>query len=193
MRLTLNNYLFGLTSSLMLFLGACSDTTLGTFSVVEPLPARTIPSLGVQLPLTTALSIPLDVTTQESYDNGDYDYVTSVQILSLTLNIDPASDSDALEDGNLDDFDFLSNLEVYLNATIEGEARTELVASIPDGDPQYSSGLRKLMLTTTNVDVFDYIAAPGGYTMTVRVSGVTPIDNVVVNGSVRYRVGVGFR
>ncbi len=195
-------------TALALFAISCSDTTLGTFSVDEALPKLEIPSIGIQIPLSLAIPVRLDLTTQEAYENGDFDYVTSVKVLSLDLNIDPASDADSIEDGNLDDFDFINALEVYLSAKLPGDVCTnhiegiittgdhtcaELVASVPEGDPQYASGTRTLTLTTTNIDIFDYIEAPEGYNMVVKVSGITPIDSVIVTGSVRYRVGVGFR
>jgi hypothetical protein len=175
-------------------LSACSDTTLGSFSADEPIPVQTIPSIGLAIPLTLPpINIPLDIENTSAYQNANFDFVTFVRLKSVTLELDPSTDSDPLEDGNLDDMDFISELQVYLSAEIDGVDKTELIASLPPGDPQIGSGVRKLELTTTGVDVLDYIEAPNGYNMAVSVSGITPLDEVVIGGSVSYRVGIGFR
>lgn len=116
-----------------------------------------------------------------------------VKLRSVTLALDPSTDSDPLEDGNLDDMDFISELQVFLSANINGVNQTALVASLPAGDPQIGTGVREIQLTTTDVDVLDYIEAPNGYNMSVSVSGTTPLDEVVIGGTVGYRVGIGFR
>ena len=180
--------------AIALLSSACSDTTLGTRSFEEALPTVTIPGGDIQLGLNNfAIPVRLNLATQDAYADGDFDFVSSVKVLSLTLNIDDSSESDQREDGNLDDFDFLSGLQVSLRANINGTLRTDLVASLPDGDPQYASGTRTLNLTTTDVDVLDYIELGSGYDMVITVSGFVPMDNVIINGDIRYRVGIGFR
>ena len=175
-------------------LSACSDTTLGSFSAEESIPLQTIPSIGLAIPLTLPpILIPLNIEETSAYQDANFDLVTFVRLKSVTLELDPSTDSDPLEDGNLDDMDFISELQVFLSAEIDGVEQTELIASLPAGDPQIGSGVRQLELTTTGVDVLDYIQAPNGYNMAVSVSGTTPLDEVVIGGTVGYRVGIGFR
>lgn len=182
------------TGACCTLLAGCSDTTLGSFSAEESLPVQTIPSIGLAIPLTLPpIPIPLDLEQTSGYQNANFDFVTFVRLKSVTLELDPSTDSDPLEDGNLDDMDFISELQVFLSAEIDGVPQTELIASLPAGDPQIGSGVRKVTLTTTGVDVLDYIQAPNGYNMAVSVSGTTPLDEVVIGGSVSYRVGIGFQ
>ena len=184
-----------LTAAAALTLSSCSDTTLGTRSFTEEFPAFTIPGTALIQVAVNDFPYPVDVNllTQDAYANGDFDYLSSVTVRSLTLEIDPASDTEANDDGNPDNFDFLSKLEVYLRGDFNGVERTELVASLPAGDPQIGSNTRTLNLITTNVDVLDYIELGEDYDMVVRVSGLSPLDPVIIGGSLKYRVGIGFR
>lgn len=184
-----------ITAITALTLVSCSDTTLATRSFTEDFPVFTIPGTSlIQLAVNDlSYPVPVNLATQEAYANGDFDYVSSVTVRSVTLEIDPTSDTEANDDGNPDDFDFLSKLEVYLRATIDGTVREDLVASLPEGDEQYSSGARSIVLNTTSVDVLDYIELGDGYDMVIKVSGLSPIDPVIIGGSLKYRVGIGFR
>ena len=173
----------------------CSDTALGTFSVDEPIPEVQIPSIGLAIPLPVpiTLQLPSDFTSQEELDENDFDFLTFVKPRQLELRITDASEDqseDNIEDGSLDDFDFLSSLAVSISAAGQEPV---LVASVPEGDPQYGSGTRELQLTLEDVDILDYVEAPGGYALSVTVDGNTPPDNVIIEGDVSFRVGVGFR
>jgi hypothetical protein len=178
-------------------LAACSDTTLGTFSVVEPLPEVAVPSIGIAIAVPpVTIELPSDITAQEELANGDYDFLTSARPRRLDLWITDSSEDpsrDSLEDGSMDDFDFLSMLEVHISAELNGQTSRTLVASVPEGDPQYGSGSRMLSLTLEDVDVLDFVEAPGGYSLSVTLSGNSPPDTIFIAGEVRFRVGVGFR
>ena len=100
----------------------CSDTTLATFSVDEDISEVRIPSIGIALPVPpVTVVLPSDLTAQQDLTDRRYDFISSAKLKKLTLRItavseDPASDN--LEDGNLDDFDFLSMLEVHILSLI---------------------------------------------------------------------------
>jgi len=170
-------------------LAACSDTTLGTKSFDETLPSITIPGLPIQLALSGSIPIPLTAEAQSVAD--DTQFVTFAKLRSLSLNIVDTSDFDVNEDGAMDSFDFLTSMQVFVNAQINGVASEVLVASLPEDDPQVGSNSRMLLLKVEDVDVLDYIEAPGGYGLRVQGAGQVPPDNVIFDGELRYRVGVG--
>ena len=174
-----------------------SKTTLGTRSLNETLPESTLPGtlsllgVAVQIPLSGSLPIPLSAEAQSLADETEF--VTFARLRSLTLRILDTSESEGAEDGAMDNFDFLSGMEVFVSAIIGGEASEVLVASLPEGDPQIGTGVRALTMTVEDVDVLDYIEAPGGYALRVQGSGFVPPDDVVFDGEIRYRVGIGRR
>lgn len=186
-----------ITGLLTAVASGCSDTTLGYFSVDETIPESTIQGIGLSqtLPLTLA-TIPMDVTSQDAYQREDFDFLTEVKLRSLTFSISDKSDMsehDTFEDGNEDNFDFVSSLEIAIQADINGEPRSEIIARLPADDPQIASGTRTLQLTTTGVDILDYVEAENGYEITVSGSGTVPSDDVIFDGDARYRLGLGFR
>ena len=171
---------------------SCSGrTTLGTRSLSETLPNATIPGFPIQVPLSGSIPIPLSAEAESLADETEF--VTFARPRSLTINILDSSESDAGEDGAMDNFDFLSAIEIFLSAELGGENNEILVASLPEGDPQIGTGIRNLELVVEDVDVLDHIEAPGGYALRVEGSGFVPPDNVVFNGVIRYRVGIGIR
>ncbi len=174
-----------------LLLISCGPT-LGTRSMTEVLPVITVPGA----PLPSALNLALGVAvTQPRIDLGSGEsFVTSVRVRNITLNILDASDNDAIDDGAIDSFDFLTGLTVSLRAEFNGRTQEVLVATLPDGDAQFGSAARTLALTVLNSqnDVLDFILAPGGYDVVLGLEGQFPADNVLISGSIRYRVGVGF-
>ena len=174
------------------FIVACSSrTTLGTRSLTEILPESVIPGFPIQIPLSGSIDVPLTAEAQSLADETEF--VTFARVRSLTFTIVDSSESDANEDGAMDNFDFLSAMQIFLSAELNGEPSEILVASLPEGDPQIGTGVREIAFTVEDVDVLDYIEAPGGYQLRVQGSGFVPPDNVVFNGDLRYRVGVGIR
>ena len=178
-------------AGLFFVLAACSDTTLGTKSFDETLPTTTIPGFPLQIALSGSIPVPLTAEAQSVAD--DTEFVTFATLRSLSLNILDSSESDANDDGAMDTFDFLTSMQVFVNAEINGALSEILVASLPEDDPQVGSGSRELVLTVEDVDVLDYLEAPGGYGLRVQGSGTVPPDDVVFNGDLRYRVGIGIR
>lgn len=168
-----------------------SKTTLGTRSLTETLPNATIPGFPIQVELSGSIPIPLTAEAESLADETEF--VTFARLRSLTFNILDSSETDAGEDGAMDNFDFLSGMDIFLSAEIGGVSSEILVASLPEGDPQIGTGVRSLSLVVVDVDVLDYIEAPGGYALRVQGSGFVPPDNVEFNGEIRYRVGVGIR
>lgn len=174
-----------------------SKTTLGTRSLNETLPESTLPGtlsllgVAVQIPLSGSLPIPLSAEAQSLADETEF--VTYARLRSLTLRILDTSESAGAEDGAMDNFDFLSGMEIFVSAVLGGETSEVLVASLPEGDPQIATGVRELSMTVEDVDVLDYIEAPGGYALRVQGSGFVPPDDVVFDGEIRYRVGIGIR
>jgi len=111
----------------------------------------------------------------------------------MTLNILDTSELDSNDDGAEDSFDFLTGLSIFIRANFNGTTNELLIATLPDGDPQFGSAARELVLTVIarNDDVLDYLEASGGYDVVLRLSGSVPADDVLISGVTRYRVGVG--
>lgn len=160
--------------------------------MTEVLPLVTVPG-G---PLPSALRLALGVAiAQPSIDLGaGENFVTSVRVRNLNLNILDISDTDPLDDGAEDSFDFLTGINVSIRAQLGGETRELLLATLPDGDPQLGSAARDLSLTLVNsqADVLDFILAPGGYEVVLGIEGQIPADNVILSGTIRFRVGIGY-
>lgn len=178
-----------------LLLTACNDTTLGTKSFEETLDQISIPGAPIALgPLTLPpLRFPLDLKDQQGYSS--LDIVTSVHVRSATFTISPETDNaelDLFADNNPDNFDFLSSISLSLEATINGATATQQVASLPEGDPQIGSNATVLNLILDDVDIRDYVEAPD-VQLVVTAAGTNPLDFVVIDPVVRFRVGVGVR
>jgi len=175
----------------------CSDTTLTRISVDEPLGETTVQGVGFGniLPLTLS-ELNTDITQQEAYQQEEFDYVTEIMISSMTLTVTESSDDsdrDAFEDGNEDNFDFIEEMELYIRANISGETRKERIAFLSSDDPQIATATRNISLSTTGLDILEYVEAEGGYEVIVEGNGNVPPDDVIFDGEVVYRVGVGFR
>ena len=97
---------------------------------------------------------------------------------------------DPVEDGNPDTFDFLDAVDVFLEATVNGQASRVRVAYLPSGDSQLSAGASSLTLQTTGADILPYVEAPGGYKVAVDATGSIPPDAVTFDGRIVYRVTV---
>ena len=176
---------------------ACSDTTLTRFNVDERLEETTVQGVGFGnvLPLTLS-ELNADIEQQESYGQEDFDYVTEIRMTSLSLAIVEASDDperDSFEDGNEDNFDFVESLNLYIQANIGGTEQKESIAFLASTDPQIATSSRRISLETTGIDILDYVEADSGYQVVIEGSGNVPPDDVIFNGDVVYRVGVGFR
>ena len=177
-------------------LSSCSDTTLGTKSFEEtesfkiPFIPSPIPLSGITLP---TIGIDIGLAAQEAYQDGDFDFVTSVNLSSITFEISPGSNDPAIdtnEDGNLDSFEFVSALEISMRAD-GGEP--VLIATLPDSDPQIASNTDTLrMVVERDEDIRDLIEGDNP-TLLVDITGAIPPDAVMVNASIRFRVGIGFR
>ena len=173
-------------------ISGCSEkTTLGTKSIVEPLPTATLPGFPISVPLSGSIPIPLTEAATNAADETEL--VTFAKLRSLRFDILLESETDAREDGAMDNFDFLSGMEIFINAVVDGNLAEVRVASLPEGDPQIGSGSRMLELAVDDVDVLDYIEAPAGYGLRVQGQGFVPPDDVVFAGEIRFRVGVGIR
>ena len=181
-----------LALGLLALLTACGDVTVGTRSMTDQLPVITIP--GTALGSLLQLSIGASFTSQQLDLGSGEDFVTSVTVRNMDLNILDTSELDANEDGALDSFDFLTGLDISIRADFGGNTNQLLIATLPDGDPQFGSAARNLELTVvnSNTDVLDFLLAPGGYDIVMGFSGNIPSDDVIVSGEIRYRVGLGF-
>jgi len=157
--------------------------------MTDPLPTVTIPGAAIPSELTLLLDLAID--SEILGVEADSRFLTFARIRNLRLNILNISENDNLEDGAEDSFDFLFGLTVAIRATIDGIEQEEIVAFLPDGDPQIGSAARALDLTVVDLDVLDYLQAAGGYELVLAITGVVPPDAVILGGDVRYRIGVG--
>ena len=186
-----------LIAMLALAVSACEGTTLGHFDVEDALPETRIEGNAV-VPLLPALfpAMPLNVSANESFKQEDYDYLTSVQVDSLMLRITESSSDesvDTLEDGTIDDFNFLTSMEIYISAEIDGETVREIIGSITMDDPQLSAAVQQISFSMTGLDILPYVEAQNGYEVQIEAVGEAPPDAVIFDGDIRYRVGIGFR
>ena len=180
--------------SVILLISSCSDTTLATRSFNESLDELSIPGSPIALAGTLPpIDVPLNLREQEGYSS--LDFVTSVNIRNITFNISPQSEnpnSDPFEDGNPDNFDFLSSLSLSMVGTVNGTSQVVPVASLEPGSAQIGSNTRTLELAVEDIDIRDFIEAPD-VALRVTVAGMTPLDFVTVAPEIRYRVGIGIR
>ena len=175
-------------SFLFLLLAGC-DQTLGTAAKVDGLPVVTIP--GTPFPVDLNLSLGIVIDSETINVDADSRFLTSARVRNLQLNILDESDVDPLEDGAEDSFDFLTGLTVSIRTDFNGETFEQVVAFLPDGDPQFGTAARSLVLTVADLDVLGFLQADNGYELVLQLSGLIPPDNIIVSGTVRYRVGVG--
>ena len=137
---------------------ACSDTTVATKSFEESRNFE-IPGLPIGIPLVIALEdipVPVNLADQPGYSDGDFDFVTSVRVRELEFEITPESNdpaNDQLEDGNLDSFEFVSNLDISLRAVVDGTETIVEVASLPGNDPQIASNATILSMNVLDTDI----------------------------------------
>ena len=172
-------------------LSVACDTTLGTKSFTDPLPQFTVP--GAPLPSELGLSLTLGLPNPAIDLGAGSSFVTFVTLRNLTLSILDSSDVDSNDDGAQDSFDFLTGLNIRIRADFNGKTNELLVATLPDGDPQFASAARELTLTIVNgnIDVLDFLEASGGYEVILDLNGTIPPDNIILSGTIRYRVGLG--
>lgn len=176
---------------------ACSDTTVATRSFNDS-HTFDIPGIAVSLPFEITLDqIPLEInlTDQPGYNDNDLDFVTSVQVRELEFEITPESNdpaNDQLEDGNLDSFEFVSNLGISLRAGVDGVETVVDVATLPANDPQIASNTTTLTMNVMDTDIRDLIEGDNPELL-ISITGTPPPDVVQVRANIRFRVGLGFR
>jgi len=178
-----------------LLLSACSDTTVGTKSFEEALDQLVIPGAPINLGELSGEGFRFDLNLKDQPGYSSLDLVTSVNVRNATFTISPDTDSPALDpvaDNNPDNFDFLSGLTLSLSATIDGTSQSVQVASLPDGDPQIGTNATVLNLVIDDVDIRDYVEADD-VQLVVSASGTIPLDFVVIDPVLRFRIGVGVR
>ena len=185
----LQRYLAAILCVVSVVLSGCGDFTLATRSMTDTLPAVTIP--GAPIPTELNLEIDLAIDGRLFEVEADSIFLTFARLRELQLVILSISDTDPLEDGAIDSFDFLQGIEVSIRARFDGVVNERLVAFLPDGDPQISAAARVLNLTTTSFDLLDFLQASGGYELVLSFSGSVPPDNIIISGLARYRIGVG--
>ncbi len=174
---------------ILIIAGCDQGITLGTRSFVDTLPLKTIP--GANLPVDLNLSLILAINSDIINVDANRSFITSARLRNLQLVILDVSDRDAGEDGAEDSFDFLTGLAIRIRADFNGRTNEQLIASLPDGDPQFGTAARALDLTVLSVDVLDYLQARSGYQLVLELEGLVPPDNVVISGLARFRVGLG--
>ena len=174
----------------VVLLAGC-DTTLGTRTETDPLPTFTIP--GAPVPSALQIGLGLAINNPQIDLGAGSSFVTFVTLRNLTLNILDTSDVDSNDDGAEDSFDFLTGLDISIRADFNGRTNELMVATLPDGDPQFGSAARDLTLTivNSNINVLNFLEASGGYEVVLDIKGSIPPDSVIISGSIRYRVGLG--
>ena len=185
------NHLF-VFCSVLVTLSACNlGLTLGTRSMTEILPLVTVP--GAPLPVDLEFSLGLALASPELDIGSESALVTFVSVRVLTLQILNSSElDDANEDGDLDNFDFLTGAQIFIRGNFNGTTNQLLIASLPEDDPQIGSSARTLELTVNdNNDVFDFLLLPDGYEILLDLDGAVPPDNVTLSGELVYRIGLG--
>ena len=184
-------YRLCLLVALATFITGC-DTTLGTQARTDQLPTIRIP--GAPIPSALQISLGAAIANPPIDLGSASSFVTFVRVRNMTLNILDTSELDSNDDGAEDSFDFLTGLSIFIRANFNGTTNELLIATLPDGDPQFGTAARELVLTVVarNDDVLDYLEASGGYDVVLRLSGSVPADDVLISGAIRYRIGIGF-
>lgn len=187
----------GVIAGISLIPIACSDSSIGSFSVDESLGETRVQGVGFVniLPLTLS-ELNLNIEEQEAYEAEDFDFVTKIRMKELSLSVTDSSDDpeiDSFEDGNEDNFDFIESMNLYIQASIDGEQRKEQIAFLSSSDSQIASETRQLTFSMTGLNILDYVEAAGGYTVLIEGSGNVPPDDVIFDGEVQYSVSIGFR
>lgn len=192
-----NPHGLGLAAVIALVLTGCEGTTLGHFDVDEPLPSTRVEGRGAVSFLPLAFpAMELDVNSSQEFQSQEYDYLTSIQLDSLQIQMTPEStqaSEDSLEDGEDDNFNFLSSIEIFIQAEIDDVLQRLLVGSIAESDVQLSESRQSISFTMTGADILAYVEAEGGYEVQIQARGDAPPDAVIFDGDVVYRVGIGFR
>jgi len=189
---------YALAGALAFVASGCSDTTLGSKSFEEET-TFDIPTIGGISGITITLpdiAIPVNLANLPGYEQDDLNYVTGVKIRSIVFEIGPDSSDatyDSIEDGNLDSFEFVSELKIGLAGEVGGQAAQVDVASLPMNDPQVASNAQSVNLTVADVDIRDIIENPAGAQLLISVTGNPPPDKVQVNAKISYRVNIGIR
>jgi len=187
-----------LAGVLVVLASGCSDTSLGSksFSEETQFDIDYVPLLSGSGLTATIDEIPILVRLADlpGYEPDDLNYVTSVKIRNIVFEIGDGSNDPAIdpnEDGNLDSFEFVSELKIGL-ASVGGGDRVE-VASLPMNDPQIASNVQSVRLNVADVDIRDIIENPAGAQLLIGITGSLPPDLVRVDVKVDYRVGIGIR
>ncbi|MCI0339695.1 MAG: hypothetical protein L0216_00855 [Planctomycetales bacterium] len=177
--------------------GCNSDWAHYTFDVDEDIPEQTIPGSALGGTLTGGPSpVSVNFQAEQEYQQQDFDNVDRVIIKTLTLAITANSTNptvDAIENGLPDDWSFLTAVDIFIEATVNGAPSSERVAFLPSGDAQFAAGNTTLNFQCTRVDVLPYFQAPGGYKLRISATGSIPPDDVIFNGRVVAEVTVSTR
>lgn len=177
-------------------LAGCLGAITVVFNVEEPVPEQTVPGDPLQELLGDGDFDPvgMDVTMEQEYQQEEFDYVKTLELTALSFSITADSTNpsvDTLEDGQPDDFSFIDQIDVVIQANIGGTDQSEVIAYLNSGDPQLDPGNSTINLTTTGVNILDYMEAPGGYTIEIQATGNLPPDDVIFDGLATYRVTAG--
>ena len=177
-------------------LTACADDVNTTFKAEEALAETRVEGLGTAsvLPSTFA-PIELDVKATEAFKDESFDFLRSIQITEVILEITANSEgaTDTLEDAMPDDFSFISELSVNVVATIGGERKTALVGTIPMSDAMFDAPNRRLDVPMTKVSILPFVEAGTGYSIEISAQGTPPPDDVIFIGNVVYEIKFGNR
>lgn len=180
-------------------LGACDKdgTSIGRFTVEEDIPETRVQGGGFGALLPGSLApFQLDIESDEEFTSERFSVVNAIRVTRIVLSITEASedtDTDLAENGMPDDFSFIDSLALSIEATFDGERRVAELASVDADHPGLAVGSRRLSLDTSDINILDFVEAEGGYRLVSSATGSPPPDDVVFDGSVDYRVNVGFR
>lgn len=162
---------------------SCLDLTW-TFRVDEAVDATTVPA-GTPLSsqeATIILDQQLNIQSESEYQEEEFDYIERIAVTGLTFRIATGSPSP--------DFSFLTSFELYLMADLDGDSTPERVLVAYQDDPAAFAG-SEVTLVATGADIKDYVAAAGGYRITLEATGSPPSEDAIFEGVVAYEVEVG--
>jgi hypothetical protein len=162
-------------------LAACGDGGLASFTITEKSQEVTVEGsalggLPVENPFGEALQLNVDL--EQELESRDATGASGVFLQDLDLEITDT----AMPEGDSDDFDFLTSLEVYANADGLDKKLVAIIEDVPEGKQKIS------LDTKSNVNLKPYVEK--GMKLQATAQGSAPDDDTSLQAIAVIRIEV---